>query len=146
MDLTKLEKLKEVILEKGIYESIKALLDTPFMRDMVMKQVEGIWLKFKDNYEVIAERVQMTGEDGSKKVVVDFYIDDLEKRNLLKERLLNTIVAAKDNTIVKAFIDEFEIKKIKCEVKDTSVRLSFLANEKFAELVRKIGGGVVEES
>lgn len=140
-----LEKLKEVILEKGIYESIKALLDTPFM-SMVMKQVEGIWLKFKDNYEVIAERVQMTGEDGSKKVVVDFYIDDLEKRNLLKERLLNTIVAAKDNTIVKAFIDEFEIKKIKCEVKDTSVRLSFLANEKFAELVRKIGGDIVEES
>lgn len=145
MDLTKLEKLKEVILEKGIYESIKALLDTPFMRDMVMKQVEGIWLKFKDNYEVTAVRVQMTGEDGSKKVVVDFYIDDLEKRNLLKERLLNTIVAAKDNTIVKAFIDEFEIKKIKCE-KDTSVRLSFLANEKFAELVRKIGGDIVEES
>lgn len=145
INLPDLGKIKELLIEKGIYESLTALLDTPYTKGIVMSQLGDLMGNFRKNYEVVAERIKLEDVDGAKMVKIMLYIEDPEKKEELRRRLLNTVEKVREYDIAKAFLKEFEIKKIQCEVKDEWVELRVLANEKFAELVKKMGGDMVEE-
>jgi len=145
INLPDLGKLKKLLIEKGIYESLTALIDTPYTKGIVMSQLGEMMKNFRKSYDVIAERVRIEDENGVKVVRVMLYIEDPEKKEELRKRLLNTVEKIKGYDIAKAFLKEFEVKKIQCEVKNEYVELRVQANQKFVELVKKIGGDVVEE-
>jgi len=149
IDPNKLSEILELIKKIGIYTALKNILKQPMFRNAIKSKLSEIGKSIISKYEITAYNISIKKTNEGCKVIVRLSIPDPELRKEFLDRLHDTvkkILTAKEISIVQPFMNEFKIKNISAKESGEEVIVSFTGNEKLYDLIKDVGGDLVEES
>ena len=149
IDPNKLSEILELIKKIGIYTALKNILKQPMFRNAIKSKLSEISKSIISKYEITAYNINIKKTNEGCKVIVRLSIPDPELKKEFLDRLHDTvkkILTAKEISIVQPFMNEFKIKNISAKESGEEVIVSFTGNEKLYDLIKDVGGDLVEES